>query len=42
MFFYFFDYIIYIIIYLLIGKTNDRDTHVFKLRRAINVMFLYF
>ena len=42
MIFYFFDHIIYIIINLLIGKTNDRDTHVFKLRRAVNVMFLYF
>ena len=39
---YFFDYITYIIINLLIGKANNRNSHVFKLYRAVNIMFLYF
>ena len=39
---YFFDYIIYVIINLVIGKANNRNSHVFKLHRAVNIMFLYF
>lgn len=39
---YFFDYIIYVIINLLIGKANNRNSHVFKLHRTVNIMFLYF